>query len=487
MTTANPQPAPAPPVPLDQVMLAMDVVDTLRHRQDLIDAELDEDRRRREFTERVQAIYRAQGIEVSEAVIQDAVRSLREDRFTYKPPPRTFTVRLAEIYVERRKWALRAGMVLLLGLVGWLAFAVPASVRRHNQVESFRRDLVATTAVAAELDRQAGLLRAELAGLRQEVDSTTSQELLAQADAALGRGQKQVATVREELTPPPDPEQYPEQKQAFDQRLQGQKDVLGSARGDLGAARGLLQAVRQVQSLGVQLTAALARLSELTLSPSEQAAIDSRRAAVQGAIERGDGKAGETALRELRSAIDGLLRAREAQATLRTAAQGLAAALGGVVLEDDVRQELAGFRQTTDEAMAAGDWVRAEQQVAQWRELVEILEQNYELRIVSQPNEQSGVWRHPDGRRSARNYYIIVDAVGPDGRPVRLPVTSEEDQRTRRVSRFGVRVPEAVYEQVKADKLDNGIVDRVEFGRKRRGARVPEYLFPVEGGRITAW
>jgi hypothetical protein len=55
------------------------------------------------------------------------------------------------------------------------------------------------------------------------------------------------------------------------------------------------------------------------------------------------------------------------------------------------------------------------------------------------------------------------------------------------VQRFAIRVPESVYERVKADKQDNGLIDDAVFGHKRRGAREPEYRFPVAGGRITEW
>ena len=61
-------PEPASEVALDRVMLAMDVVDTLRHQRALVEAELDGDRRQREFVARVQAIYESQGIEVPESV-----------------------------------------------------------------------------------------------------------------------------------------------------------------------------------------------------------------------------------------------------------------------------------------------------------------------------------------------------------------------------------------------------------------------------------
>jgi hypothetical protein len=124
------------------------------------------------------------------------------------------------------------------------------------------------------------------------------------------------------------------------------------------------------------------------------------------------------------------------------------------------------------------------------RELAELARElglAYELRIVSRPDERSGVWRHPEGRTDARNYYVIVEAFGSEGRPVELTVRSEEDGTTARAHRFGVRVPEEVWDAVRADKQDNGIVDRALFAVKRRGAREPEYQFAVAGGRITRW
>ena len=111
----------------------------------------------------------------------------------------------------------------------------------------------------------------------------------------------------------------------------------------------------------------------------------------------------------------------------------------------------------------------------------------YTLRIVNRQGEQSGVWRHPNDNRSARNYYVVVDAIGADGGRVRIPVRNEETGRTEQVSTFAVRVPEAVYEQVKADKLDNGLIDRDAFGEKRVGELEARYAFETAGGAITDW
>src|SRR5215475_221766 len=75
------------PQTLDDVMIAMDVVDTLRHRDDLVRRELDEEGREAELIERLREIYHDQGIAVPDKVLLDGVKALKESRFAYTPPP----------------------------------------------------------------------------------------------------------------------------------------------------------------------------------------------------------------------------------------------------------------------------------------------------------------------------------------------------------------------------------------------------------------
>ena len=81
----------------------------------------------------------------------------------------------------------------------------------------------------------------------------------------------------------------------------------------------------------------------------------------------------------------------------------------------------------------------------------------------------------------------MVEPVGPDGRILSLPVTSEEDGRTATVSRWAVRVSQDVFNQVRRDKDDDGIVQGSRLGEKRRGYLDVEYVMPVLGGAIISW
>jgi hypothetical protein len=115
----TPAAIPEEPRKLDDVMLAMDVVDTLRHRTRVVDMELNEEAREEHLVARLKEIYGAQGIEVPERILKDGVKALAEQRFVYKPPADGFSVRLAKLYVSRKKW-----LPQMLTAVGALAAIV---------------------------------------------------------------------------------------------------------------------------------------------------------------------------------------------------------------------------------------------------------------------------------------------------------------------------------------------------------------------------
>jgi hypothetical protein len=103
----------------------MDVVDTLRHRERMVDMELNAEAREQQLIARLKEIYGAQGIEVPEKILKDGVKALDEQRFVYKPPADSFSVRLAKLYVNRGRWGppvtALAGVVAAI-IVGWQVF-----------------------------------------------------------------------------------------------------------------------------------------------------------------------------------------------------------------------------------------------------------------------------------------------------------------------------------------------------------------------------
>jgi hypothetical protein len=168
---------------LDELMLAMDVVDTLRHQDALVARELDETRREAELIERLRGIYRGQGIEVTDDVIRQGVSALKESRFVYTPPPPGLGRTLALIWVRRGFYAKAFGAVLLalgLGIGGWyFAYERPrvAEIARQSQ------ELTQLLPRALETGhREATAIAASTAG-RERAD-----QLLADGKTALARG-----------------------------------------------------------------------------------------------------------------------------------------------------------------------------------------------------------------------------------------------------------------------------------------------------------
>ncbi len=64
--------------PLDDVMMAMDVVDTLRHAEKLVERELSSDERARQLKERLRQIYTSQGLAVSDRILDEGVAALED-------------------------------------------------------------------------------------------------------------------------------------------------------------------------------------------------------------------------------------------------------------------------------------------------------------------------------------------------------------------------------------------------------------------------
>ena len=308
--------APSKPKALDDIMIAMDVVDTLRHRDDLVRREMSDETRESELIARLRQIYRDQGIEVPDHVLADGVKALKDSRFVYTPPPASWKRTLLTLWTKRETHGKRLGVAVAV--------------------------LIAVSAGYYVLVSRPAKLSAERA--RLEITETLPKAL-----------------------------------------RQAHADIMAVASDDA------------------------AKQTAATLLTDGERAIGSRDRAAMSKI-------GE----DLRA----------------------------------LRDELA---------------------------------REYTLTIVSRPGESSGVWRRPPQGNQARNYYLVVEPLAPDGRKLNIPVRNEETGTVEIVAKFGVRVPQATFEMVAQDKRDDGIIQKYRFGVKRRGMVAVDYQMPFDGGFITKW
>ena len=211
--------APSQPQTLDDVMIAMDVVDTLRHREDLVRRELNEEGRESELIARLRQIYRDQGIEVPDEVLAEGVNALKDSRFVYTPPPPGWQRTLLTLWAKRPRHGKRLGiaaaaLVALFG--GYYALVTrPAKLAEERarievtetlpkQLRQVYADVVAVaadeaarqqaSALQTEAERairagdRAGMLKinAELAGLREEVMRQYTLTIVSRAGESTG-------------------------------------------------------------------------------------------------------------------------------------------------------------------------------------------------------------------------------------------------------------------------------------------------------------
>ena len=108
------------------------------------------------------------------------------------------------------------------------------------------------------------------------------------------------------------------------------------------------------------------------------------------------------------------------------------------------------------------------------------------FKVASAPGEKTGVWRTMEGT-GIKNFYIVVHPVDPSDNPVVMSVLSEETGQTKLTDMFAFRVSEDVYESVKEDKTDDGIVQKNNMGQKPSMSFDVEFIIPSTGGMITEW
>lgn len=293
---------------LEDVMVAMDVVDTLRHQQDIAERELDDEGRRQRLLHRLKDLYKAQGIEVPDSVLNEGIEALEQERFKYQAIEPSWRTKLAHVWVSRRTWGKPVGFLSVLGGLFWGVY--------------FATDVLPERRLTSQLPEQSQQLFEQI--------RTSAENQAVVLDA-----QRQVNAVKSAVQ---------------EQRL--------------GDAKAIVAELESVQSL---------------------------------------------------------------------------------------------------------------------------LQTHYRVRVVSRAGQQSGVWRIPDVNDSARNYYLIVEAIDDQNRVVELDIVSEESNQSKRVKTWGLRVNEQAFNQVANDKRDDGIIQNNIVGEKPVGRLKPNFSIATTGGTITEW
>jgi len=120
MTNSNAKPE----TQLEDLMAAMDVVDTLRHEQGVAERELDTQGRRERLLVRLRDLYQAQGIDVPDHILEEGIDALEQGRFEYVDVEPNWRTKVAHLWVSRGRWSKPVGFLAALCIAFWLIYFV---------------------------------------------------------------------------------------------------------------------------------------------------------------------------------------------------------------------------------------------------------------------------------------------------------------------------------------------------------------------------
>ncbi len=294
--------------PLEDIMAAMDVVDTLRHDHSIAQRELDGEARRSRMLERLRDMYSAQGIQVPDHVLEDGIDALEQERFKYKPVKPSWKIKLAHVWVSRHRWGKPLSFLSLVAILFYAFYFVSEVLPERT-------------------------LRANL----------------------------------------------PEQ--------------------------------------------------------------------------------------------------------VNTAFSGIVA----IAKSSEVIEQAENWSQNAYQAIDDKDFDQAKTILGELNSIRTQLHQEYNIRVISRANQNSGIWRNPPNNPTGKNYYLIVEAIDKKNQVVELSILNQENNKSARKKVWGLRVSEESFLKVAADKRDDGIIQENIVGTKALGYLKPSYRIPTSGATITEW
>ncbi|MGA8135514.1 MAG: DUF6384 family protein [Pseudomonas gingeri] len=153
-------------VSLTEQMGAMALIDEMRFSQAELQKQLDLPKHRLRVAEQIREFYRAKGIEVEDALVEEGVRNFFANRLTYQTsaPISPLARLLAWAYITRGRWLVPAVGILGVGL--WLLLMGPtfgrASVSAaQGKVDEARELVVSHAGQREQLEKRVSTLRGD--------------------------------------------------------------------------------------------------------------------------------------------------------------------------------------------------------------------------------------------------------------------------------------------------------------------------------------
>lgn len=375
--------------------------------------------------------------------------------------------RLREHFGKKRRAALLT-VVAVLALLA--AGAITDGVRAHR-FHAWTSRVAPNAASVADLRRQIQLMQDRVSSLPALPPGVHVHALA--AEHALQQAGNQLNGLIAWTSDPQQLRAIYEAAKDPDQAAAQDSAAIASARRDMDSANQLLEQASMVQSIADKWGA----LNTPGAVPEELYDLwQTRAAALRQGLQSGDVSSLSAADRQLSALTRVAGRFAEYQhliASLRPEAATFCRALLAELTGQLQKGNLAGIDQDTE----------------QFDALATLAPLSYRLFVATERGTYSGITRVSPTEQALR-YYIVVHAVDPAGKPLRIPVYDAEMQSYRNTDTFALQVPRETYDQFAARKHGEMPMGSIEVGEKRAGAIAPTYSISTLDGTITtesAW
>ncbi|PWB30261.1 hypothetical protein DCO48_21130 [Pseudomonas sp. SDI] len=476
-------------VPLSEQMGAMALVDQLRHQQRETEEHLSLPQRRAEVAARIRAYYQSNGIAFDDALIDQGVREFFSRRLMFEAPPLSALDRFWSSLLLNRRKGLRAVQFIAIAL---LAAQCARVVQENGKTAKVEQAVAAfqdsATDRQADLKRQQGMLATLTQQLAQRPEPA-AERLLANAAVQLTQAEALLAEQLLKVSVDADNRDSVAQMiPVLEQQASQANTILRQSYATLNQA-----------SLIVETRGQLLRLQNDPLYRNGAAWLPSlqRQAGqVDKALQDADNQGVEAASQQVAALQTLLGNLRPLQTQVEEFAV-LNQRLADMHLPAENIKEMQQVASQVTGLIEARDASGAQHKLQTMRYVLDLAPKVLTLEVVDRIGSKSAVERcyeeapcsRDPSSNQGKSWYLIIEGLDEAGRATTLPIVSSEDNRLYWVTQFGVRVSQAEYLKVKADKLDDGHLSQRLMGGKPKDSLSLDFnkrvLKPLN--MIVAW
>jgi hypothetical protein len=460
----------------------MDVASALRKQKEEVNKQLNINETKADLKKRILETSKVTGESLTEDEVNLAIESYFSGLYSFKEPERNLSYALAGLYVNRNEISNRyvkpAAAIAVIATFGWTIGDIANSARLNLLEKKVEKSVKIKYNEKIKLQNHLNILNKSQDAEIIE-NANTSKDILKGTD-------KFFVEYCSDGTPEDDinKQNYKNARQ----QLSIVSSELDKAKGYIATGEGIIKLNDGLISTrkGLELL-----INEIKNNNPPKQLINQAETDYQNGIASIE-KKNLSQAKEYYNNLNGVKTDVKEFAVLPSEADRLYNAIKSIAMENAAIEQADSLYKETKLSIENVNVKQLKQAVNSLGSLDNLLEQEYTTTVVSREGVKSGIDRYYEGRLSG--YYLVVEARNSKGNVIQRQIRNEEDGKTYNVEMWGEKVPQAIYERIKQDKMDNGIINDNVFGTKQRGYMNESVKLKGETGKplektgqITSW